>query len=224
MKIPKKRSRALSQYFDDLELRWNKVADKCKRLRESYTETEEERDGVEEEHRQLLVRMDKHTRATEYTKTLMTLVTQQDIAPLEGLLSRGLQSIFSPDYSVTIEIDDRGKDKTAEFIVHKPNPVTKELEHTPARETGFGIQTVLSLILMVFFLLYEGGAGIMVWDEPLTQVSSEYLDNVFELIKSLILDEGISILGVSHDERLWAYGDRLYRMLEGKLSLIGEGS
>lgn len=209
----------MGTYFEELESRWNLVSTTYRRLTESLNETVQERDIVEKNHQQLLKDIDTHLKAMEYTKLIMSAVTRQDIAPLENLLSRGLQTVIRPDYSVTIEIDDRGKDKTAEFIVHKTNPITHSQESTPARETGFGVQTVLSLILMVFFLMYEGGAGIMVWDEPLTQVSTEYLDSVFELVKSLILDEGIDILGVTHDVRLKEYGDVVYKMLEGELSL-----
>ena len=207
----------MSQYFQQLESRWARVVATHTRLTSSYSDTVAELDTVETEHKQLLDRMDLHLKSMEYVKLLMTAVTQQDIAPLENLLSKGLQSIFSPDYSVSIEIDDRGKDKTAEFIVHKKNLTTGNMEATPARETGFGIQTVLSFILQIFFLLYEGGAGILVWDEPLTQVSDEYLDRVFELINSLILDEGVSILGVTHDTRLFEYANKIYRMTEGNL-------
>jgi len=213
----------MSQYITDLTSRWSKFQDRYRRLNENQVEVQEDLTLVETEHTQLLEKIETHLKAIEYVKVIMTTVTQQDIAPLENMLTSGLQSIFNPNYSVTIKIDDRGKDKTAEFMVNQLNKHTGEIESTPARETGFGIQTVLSLVLQVFFLLYEKGKGIILWDEPLTQVSEEHLDKVFTLINSLVLGEDIDILGVTHDPRLLEYGNKIYRMLDGKLTLKAGG-
>jgi ABC-type dipeptide/oligopeptide/nickel transport system ATPase component len=211
----------MSEYTDSLFQRWVGIQKIHTRLQESFSETKIDRDKVEKEHFNNLESLDKLNRAIEYTKMIMSLVTKQELKPLEDLLTHGLQTIFHPGYSVTIEIDDRGKDKTAEFMVHQLND-TGIVEITTARETGFGIQTSLSLILQVFYLMYENGYPILLWDEPLTQVSDGHIDNVFSLIKEMILEAGIDILGVTHDHRLLEFGDKIYDMSNGKLTLKTE--
>lgn len=207
------------EYIEQLTQRWTKVCEAHTKLKQGLLEVVEERDEVEVKHTELIEKLDLHLKSIEYIKVIMSAVTKQDVAPLENMLTKGLQSIFHVGYSVTISIDDRGKDKTAEFMVHEVNHGTGNVDVTPARETGFGIQTVLSLILQVFFLMYEDGQGILIWDEPLTQVSSEHIEPVFQLIKELVLEEGIDILGVTHDPRLLEFGDKIYRMVKGELKL-----
>lgn len=209
-------------YVDNILSRWEQVRVNYIRLKDSLEETIQERDQIEKQHQQVLESVERLAKAMEYTKTIMTLVTKKDIQPLEELLTRGLQTIFHSGYSVTIEIDDRGKDKTAEFMVHEINPETRVKESTEARETGFGIQTALSLILQVFFLMYEGGQKFLIWDEPLSQVDEAHMDNMFAFIKELILEEGIDILGVTHDPRLWEFANKTYVMKNGKLTIEAE--
>jgi len=212
----------MSEYTDSLLARWENVEKLHERLSSSYEESLKDRDKVEKAHTENLEKLENLSKAIEYTKMIMSLVTKQELKPLEDLLTKGLQTIFSPSYSVTVEIDDRGKDKTAEFIVHHLNPTTNIVEATPGRETGFGIQTALSMILQVFYLMYENGYPILLWDEPMTQVSDGHIENVFDLIKEMILEAEIDILGVTHDPRLLEYGNKIYNMTDGKLTLKTE--
>ena len=205
--------------ISNLQNRFDKVDKAFQRVNHESDTNDAELTRVEEDHDQALIEYEDIVMAGEYIQKLISLLTQKDLQPLETLLTRGLNTVFPErSYEINLDVSDRGKDKTAEFMVteHKK----KGSIVTPARECGFGVQTVISLILQVYYLLFSKARRVMAIDESFTQIFEDNLVGAFELIRYLIDDLGFDFVGVTHDTRLLEYGDRVYRMDDGTLSEV----
>jgi len=162
--------------------------------------------------------------AIEGAKQIIEILSEKGLQGLKSLVTNGLQSIFEGcNYSFDIEISDRGKDKTADLILIEAMP-----DGTPKRtllsDNGWGIQSMVSLILRVFFICHLGLRRFLVLDESMVQLSKEYVDGLFTFLRSLTTDLGFDILCITHDPRFLPYGDRVYEMSQGELHLTKETS
>lgn len=155
----------------------------------------------------------------EVFKRLITDLSSKSLGKLKDILSFGMQTIF-PDraYTLDIDIDDRGNDKTAEFIL------TEAMEDGGTRRcsirdsVGGGIETMVSLILRVFFICQFGLRRALVLDEALSQISTEYSEGLLTLLASFRDDLGFDILFITHDNRFVDFADSVYRIKLGKLT------
>lgn len=205
--------------ISNIQDRFHKVDTACRRVVDESQTNKKELGRVEKEHDQALLVYEDLVMAGEYAQKLISLLTQKDLQPLETLLTRGLNTVFPKrNYELHLEISDRGKDKTAEFMLteHKKNGTIT----TPARNCGYGVQTVISLILQVYYILFAKARRVMAIDESFTQIFEENLVGAFELIHYLINELGFDFAGVTHDNRLFEYGDKIYHMDDGSLSEV----
>jgi DNA repair exonuclease SbcCD ATPase subunit len=158
----------------------------------------------------------------EYLKKLIDLMSEAGLKKLEAMLSRGLSTIFEDrGYRVEIEVDDRGKDKVARIWLLENTE--DGLRRTLLQSNGFGVQAMASLILRVFFICHFNSRRLLIMDESLSQVSTEYLDGLFSFMRALIQDLEFTILGVTHDPRFLPYADAVYSMRDGHLARTLDG-
>ena len=205
--------------ISNLQDRFDKVDKAFQRVKHESNTNDTELIRVENDHDQALIEYENVVMAGEYIQKLISLLTQKDLQPLETLLTRGLNTVFPErSYEIHLDVSDRGNDKTAEFMLteHKK----KGSIVTPARECGYGVQTVISLILQVYYLLFNKARRVMAIDEGFTQIFEDNLVGAFDLIRYLIDELGFDFVGVTHDNRLFEYGDKIYRMNDGVLSEV----
>jgi DNA repair exonuclease SbcCD ATPase subunit len=196
--------------------RYTKLDKSVQRVHDEHNTTVRELNQIEKQHGICLSEYEDLVMTGEYVQKLITLLTQQDLQPIEALLTQGLNTVFPErNYTVHIEVADRGKDKTAEFIVTEIKG--DQTIVTPAKEHGFGVQTILSLILQVYYILFFKGRHFVCVDEAFTQVYEDNLDGMFDFIRYLIDDLGFDFMGITHDTRLWEFGDKIYRVRDGSL-------
>ena len=78
------------------------------------------------------------------------------------------------------------------------------------KDCGGGIRTVVGLLLQIFFLFHYNVEKILIIDEGLSQVSSEYLPNLFGLVDALAKKNHLKVLLITHDSRMTEYASRQY--------------
>lgn len=162
--------------------------------------------------------------AIEGAKQIIEILSEQGLQGLKSIVTDGLQAIFEGcNYSFDIEISDRGKDKTADLILVEAMP-DGSTKRTLLSDNGWGIQSMVSLILRVFFICHLGIRRFLILDESMVQLSKEYVDGLFTFLRSLTNDLGFDILCITHDPRFVPYGDRVYEMAQGELRPTKETS
>jgi DNA repair exonuclease SbcCD ATPase subunit len=159
---------------------------------------------------------DLQQRGITTMRLIAAKLSEQGIETLKDLLSNGLQTIFNDrQYSVHIEISDRGNNKTAEFYLRETRPDGTVTTALLKDSVGGGIQTMISLLLRIYFIVMTGGRRFLVFDEALSQLSDQYVDPLFKFLRSVVDDLGFDILFVTHDPRFTPYADKVFRVKDG---------
>lgn len=166
-------------------------------------------------HDELVHKLEVQKQAVEVMKQLVQALSEEGLLKLQQLLTYGLSLIFDDrSYSIEIDIKDRGTSKTVEFFL-----VEGSLKASLRDSVGGGIQSVVSLVLRVYFLLHMDLRRFLVLDESLSQVSTKYVPGLFSFLDHLVEDLGFEILFITHDPRFLPYAKRVYRVYRGSVKL-----
>lgn len=159
----------------------------------------------------------------EVLKAALVPLTKRGLGYMTELMTYGLNTIFHDrEYAVDIEVKERGNDKTAVFWLIE-NPESDEPLRTSLRDSvGGGIQTVVSVILRIFFILYYRQRRFLVLDEPFGDINDRYLEGLFQFLRYTIQDLGFEILMITHDPRFKPFGDRVYTVTKGTMRETGD--
>ena len=132
----------------------------------------------------------------------------QLLGKIQGLVSRGLQVIFGPGYSFSIEMGQSRGQVTTEFRVS-----TGDGARDPLGAHGGGLVNVVAFVLrLVVVALTPSLSRTIVLDEPFAQLSAGYLEGVGEFLRELCDATGIQLIIVSHEAEISAVADRAWRM------------
>ena len=151
---------------------------------------------------------------------IIELMSKENIKAIVDIATYSLQTIFvDKDYSLELEIRELRNKNTCELYLidstDKDNIIKSKIE-----DTGGGVQTVVSFVLQVFYILYYNLNRILFLDESLSAVSQEYIPSLMTFIKSLSEQRGFTFLCVMHDNRFFEYADKIYLMKDGVLEDI----
>ena len=69
--------------------------------------------------------------------------------------------------------------------------------------------------MQIFFIVHYELEAILFVDEGFSQVSSQYLPNLFSIIQEVTKKNGLKLLLVTHDTRILKYADRRYEIQNG---------
>src|SRR5262249_3595647 len=64
---------------------------------------------------------------------------------------------------------------------------------------------------------------LLVCDEPTSALDAKSGQTVMELIKDVAVQPGRAVIVVTHDSRVFGFGDRIVEMSDGRISPSGEG-
>lgn len=176
---------------------------------------------AEKTHSLDLDRIAKLTQATEAMKRAIVPLTERGLRRMKDLISFGLLTIFPGcNYTLDIDIQERGNDKTAELWLLEG--VGEDQTRCLLRDSiGGGLKSVVALIFRLFFILHYKQRRFMVMDEPFSDVATEYIPGLFKFIRYTVEDLGFRWLIVTHDTaRFLKYGDHTYKMAKGAVTLV----
>ena len=149
---------------------------------------------------------------------IIELTSKENIKQIVDISTYALQTIFvDKDYTLELEIRELRSKNTCELYLidstDKDNIIKAKLS-----DTGGGVQTVISFVLQIFYIMYYGLNRILFLDESLSAVSQEYIPSLMTFIKSLSEQRGFIFLCIMHDNRFFPYADKIYLMKDGALT------
>jgi hypothetical protein len=206
---------ALLTKYKNIESVYTQILGKVDALGRTIKQTEKmlrmTEDDLESKSSDLLL----SEKGIEVVKKIISEFSKCGVEKLQGLLSYGLQSIFSDrKYSIEIEISDRGDLKTAELWLVED--VEGSILKTKLRDSvGGGIQVVVSLILRIYFIIVLNFRRFIIMDEALKEISDSYMDNLFNFLKHTSVELGFKYLWITQDLRFTDYADKVYDVVNG---------
>ena len=172
-----------------------------------------ERIRQKEEHLESIQREQATTeKAFDYLDARVKTEPERFMKELSDILNYGVKTIFDDeDYSVKI-VTDNGR---ASIWLDYDNDSGQHV-HTDIRSCGGGIRTVIGFLMQVYFIYQYGSNRIIIVDEGFSQVSAQYMPNLFGLIHELCEKNDMKMLLVTHDQRVMEYADRHYEIRDGE--------
>jgi DNA repair exonuclease SbcCD ATPase subunit len=152
-----------------------------------------------------------HLKAQMVLDEAIGRVSQGGIAKIEEMVTTGLRLTF-PDMDLKFVIEKKpgARGNSYRFLVQEGSVAG------PVSDTfGGGVVNVTQFLLRVIMIQRFGLARFLALDETFNNVSAAYLPHVSELMRSLCDDEGFKILLVTHQNRLAASADRVYKVSPG---------
>jgi DNA repair exonuclease SbcCD ATPase subunit len=138
------------------------------------------------------------------------IVSANGIGKIESVVSDGLKLIFDSDYKLIIERKDGVRGESYKILLEK-NGFTAP----PIESVGGGLVNVISFLLRVIMIQRFKLAKLIVLDESLNNISSDHIESVSKMLKTLCDDYGYTILAVTHQSLLAASADKVYKVETG---------
>lgn len=179
---------------------------------------------LKQDHKLDLKRYELNRNAVEIVKKLIEKLSAKGIGKLESLLTYGLNTIFSDrEYSISIDVDERGDIKTAEIWLVETLENGRQRKCRLRDAVGGGVQVMVSLIIRVYFVLVLGLRRVIFMDETFTELHSDYLPGLFEFMQNTVKELGFVYLLITQDVRFSEYGDKHYRVAKGVVKEVIKG-
>jgi DNA repair exonuclease SbcCD ATPase subunit len=167
--------------------------------------------------------------AEKVTKLLTTIGEQRQNAAqaqLEGLVTRGLQTIFTDELTFHVVQEVRSNRAEVDFIIR--STMGENVVETPVMEArGGGLAAVVGFLvrLVVMLLSADRQRPIMFLDETFANVSAEYEPRLAEFIREIVNHTPVQIVLVTHSTAFSDVADRLYHFsqVDGE-TRVREGS
>lgn len=202
---------------EEVEQKYHNYVGSLSSLREGISATKLTLEKSNKEHTSGLHKLEIQRQSIEVMKKLIGMMSEKGLGKLKELLSYGLKTIFDDrDYTIDIEISERGDVKTAEFIL------IEALGDGTIRRTGLkdsvggGIQVIISLIIRIYFILLLDLRRFVLIDEALSQIHESYVQGLFNFLEETVKHLNFRYLFVCHDVRFMNYATRIYRVVGGK--------
>lgn len=154
---------------------------------------------------------DVTARSHDYLDALVKEESVRFVQNLTDILNYGMRTIFDDEeYTISIQTDGS---RASIWLDYESGG---QHVHTDIRSCGGGIRTVIGFLMQVYFLYQHEAGNIIVVDEGFSQLSAQYMPNLFRLIHELCEKNGLDILLVTHDQRVMEYADRHYEIKDGE--------
>lgn len=147
-------------------------------------------------------------------------------AQLEGLVTRGLQTIFGDDYSFHVVQEIKANRSEVDFVIRSKSG--DGMVETPVMEArGGGLAAVVGFLirLVVLLLSQERQEPILFLDETFGHVSAEYEPRLAEFIREIVDNTAAQIVMITHSTAFNDLADRIYHFSQTDgVTRVREGS
>jgi hypothetical protein len=160
-------------------------------------------------HKQLTQKLE----SLEKFKGLVILIAQQSLEEtiqyIQNTVTLALQSVFGEDYSALIKLEQKRHQQEVYFILKKG-----ELELELRQDvTAVGEIDVFTYGLrLAFFALEDNCLPIMLMDEPLKNLSKDYLPQMGEVLKQMTDSLEMQQIIITHEDGLIETADKIIRI------------
>lgn len=192
---------------------------------ETYSNTLEKKrekaQKIEKEIDEKQGQIDDLTKSIEVIKELVDILFDQSMQSYIDLVDRGLNTVFyDTDYEIDIDLDSRGRNKTAQIKYRKRENDTWTDWFDVDHGSGGSIRTVIDLITRVYLISVTDRKRFIAFDEKLSELDSKYSESMVDFLKSLTDEMGFDFIFVTHDDRYIDHAEKVYRMNQGNLSNV----
>ena len=114
----------------------------------------------------------------EVFKVLENKLSEANIKHVEDLCNQALQTVFDTEevkYSINIETLVQRNNNQVQFYLTEKNIATNEEVKTRIEDNGFGVQSLIGLVLQIYFIIIHRQQHILFLDESLTAISVDKL-------------------------------------------------
>jgi DNA repair exonuclease SbcCD ATPase subunit len=134
---------------------------------------------------------------------------------LEGLVSRGLQSVFDENTSFHMVQTIKANQPVIEFVIR--TSYGDSVVDTPVMEArGGGMAATVGFMLrLVVMLLTPNARRILFLDETFGHVSAEYEPRLAEFLREVADKAGVQLFLVTHSDAYSDAADKRYRLKLG---------
>jgi DNA repair exonuclease SbcCD ATPase subunit len=134
------------------------------------------------------------------------VISANGIGKIESIVSAGMHKVFQDNtLGLVVEKKETARGYSFRLLIKHGDTVGNPME-----SFGGGIQNVAAFLLRVILIKRFKTAKFLALDESFSNISSEFLPNASNMLKTLAHDHGFTILAVSHQSLLTECADRVY--------------
>ena len=211
--------------FENYQYYFNEAITKKSNLEmliNQHEQTKRDKEQYSLDLKELIAKENKYEKAVDLMKKIIEGMSQSQINHLEELINSALETIFfDRHYYVELQVTELRNTNNLKILL---NEITDDgqLLKTELEANGYGVKSIIGMILQVYFILYYHQYPILFMDEAMTQLSKQYLPYFKSLINDLADKYGFIFVLVTHDRDLMELADRTYFVEKGKVTLYNE--
>jgi hypothetical protein len=156
----------------------------------------------------------------EVFKILENKLSEANIKHVEDLCNQALQTVFDTEdikYSINIETLVQRNNNQVQFYLTEKDLVNEEEIKTRIEDNGFGIQSLIGLVLQIYFIIIHGQQHILFLDESLTAISVDKLPKLKVFLNEVSNKLDFKFVLIAHVESLFCLADYRYNVVNGKI-------
>lgn len=210
----------MKEEFEEFRDNYKRLETTHNNLDNEINDLQQEKETLEEKLNKFMDQKLNLEKSMEVIKELIQEVFNKNIKSYKNLINRGLDTIFyDRDYQFDIDVDNRGSKKTAKLKYRK-----KEEEWSDWRDlddnAGGAIRSVIDLITRIFIIHKTDRRNFVLFDESLTELPDDYVDEVIAFLESLSEQLDFDFLMVSHDPRFINRAEKVYQIEDGEIEKV----
>jgi hypothetical protein len=166
---------------------------------------------------QLSVQIDVLAKVGELFRALMDLLVLSHVRSVEAVITEGLRTIFfDQKLSFEAEIAQRYNRICVDFFMQQERLEGRHIVRgRPLTNFGGGPSTIASLVLRLLVLMRLKRSPLLLLDETLSAISTEYIDQTGLFLRKLADSTGTPILLVTHKHEFLDQSTVAYTASEG---------
>lgn len=159
----------------------------------------------------------------EVFKTLENKLSEANIIHVEQLCNQALKTIFNTneiEYTIKIETLIQRNNNQVQFYLYEKDLINNTEVKTRLEDNGFGIQSLIGLVLQIYFIIIHNQQHILFLDESLTAISVDKLDKLKIFLDEISNKLDFKFILIAHMESLFKLADYRYNVENGKIEEI----
>ena len=159
----------------------------------------------------LTVRLDQLSKVGELFRVLMDRLVMDHVRSIEGVVTEGFKAIFW-DQKLTFEAETSyAYNKVSIDFYVRQEKGNRVIKAPPLEAFGGGCASIASLILRVLAMRRLNKWPLLVLDETLLAVSTQYVGLTSQFLRELAQKTGINILLVTHNTEFLEHANISYQ-------------
>ena len=156
-------------------------------------------------------------------KILDNKLSEANILHVEQLCNNALAAVFNNDkieYKIKIETIYQRNNNSLQFYLYQHNIIEDTEIKTNIEDNGGGIQSLIGLVLQIYFIIIHNQNHILFIDEGLSAISKDHLDKLKEFLHELCDKLNFKIILIAHDKDLFSLADYTYEVENGEIKEV----